>query len=69
MTVRRLYGSGSLLVCAAGMLLFLVSQSREQEPGEYVNSIGIRMIRVPAGAFRMGNSQPTDPEALKQYVF
>lgn len=35
-------------------------------PKEYVNSIGLKMIRIPAGSFRMGNLQPTDPSLLGQ---
>src|SRR5438045_2061443 len=31
------------------------------------NSIGMKMIRVPAGVFKMGNELPTDPAALKQF--
>jgi formylglycine-generating enzyme required for sulfatase activity len=33
----------------------------------FTNSIGVRMIRVPAGFFRMGNDQPTDPKKLRQF--
>lgn len=35
-------------------------------PPEYVNSVGIKMIRIRAGSFRMGNLQPTDPARLGQ---
>ncbi len=36
-------------------------------PPYYVNSLGMKMIRVPAGSFRMGNDQATDPEVLGQF--
>jgi len=35
-------------------------------PSEFTNSLGIKMIRVRAGVFRMGNALPTDPKLLKQ---
>ena len=44
-----------------------------QKPGPsasdaaFTNSISVRMIRVPAGSFRMGNDQPTDPKKLRQF--
>lgn len=40
-------------------------QLPENDP-TYVNSEGIKMIRIPAGSFLMGNSAPTDPAILKQ---
>jgi len=66
MTNRRSYRIGSIALLVAGLVV-LVSQTREQETSSYVNSIGMKMIRIPAGSFRMGNDQPTDPEALQQF--
>ncbi|MDT8067383.1 MAG: SUMF1/EgtB/PvdO family nonheme iron enzyme [Terriglobia bacterium] len=43
------------------------TQTRENNVPEYVNSIGIKMIRIPAGTFAMGNSLPTDPRKLGQF--
>ena len=36
------------------------------QPHERINSIGVKMIRVPAGTFRMGSDLATDPAVLKQ---
>ncbi len=35
---------------------------------ERVNSIGVKMVCIPAGSFRMGNDLSTDPTILKQPV-
>lgn len=35
-------------------------------PREYVNNLGVKMIRIPTGSFRMGNDLATDPKLLKQ---
>lgn len=43
------------------------TQLRESESAKYVNSIGIEMVRISAGKFLMGSSQPTDPKKLGQF--
>jgi formylglycine-generating enzyme required for sulfatase activity len=49
-----------------------VQKSHDEESGReanrplYVNSIGIKMIRIPANKFRMGNDAPTDAKQLGQ---
>lgn len=35
-------------------------------PPQFENSVRIKMIRIPAGSFRMGSDLPTDPKVLKQ---
>ncbi|HWB83199.1 MAG TPA: SUMF1/EgtB/PvdO family nonheme iron enzyme [Bryobacteraceae bacterium] len=57
-----------LPVCAAALSIFALGYLRaaKEEGSSYVNSIGIRMVRIPAGKFRMGNDLPTDPKTLGQ---
>lgn len=38
----------------------------EQDAPSYVNSLGMEMVRIPAGTFTMGNDSPT-PASLGQY--
>jgi formylglycine-generating enzyme required for sulfatase activity len=40
---------------------------RAAAAAEEVNSIGIKLVRIPAGHFRMGNDAPTDPKTLRQF--
>src|SRR5207302_9907589 len=54
------------LVALVGLACVLAI-TQESSPHEFVNSIGIKMIRVPAGHFRMGNDLPTDPKLLQQF--
>jgi len=62
------------LVMAAGLGASTLQKDRDEEAGpetnspRYVNSIGIKMIRIPAGKFRMGNDAPTDPKRLGQFA-
>ena len=53
---------------AFGALLWAAALAQNPSSGERVNSIGIRMLRIPAGTFRMGSDQPTDPKLLKQFA-
>mgnify|MGYP000987483103 CR=1 FL=1 len=39
-----------------------------QDPPVVVNSIGIRLLRIRAGQFEMGNEAATDPKVLGQFV-
>jgi len=57
----------TLAICLPLALVTIVAV-RGEEPAAYVNSIGIKMIRIPPGSFRMGNDQPTDPKILKQFA-
>jgi formylglycine-generating enzyme required for sulfatase activity len=52
--------------CCAGALWTFSLVARQQSPKQYTNSLGIRMIRIEPGTFRMGNSLPTDPARLGQ---
>src|SRR5882724_853210 len=47
---------------------FLICQATafEDSKNNYTNSIGMRMVRIPAGKFRMGSDLPTDAAELKQ---
>jgi len=54
-------------ISAFGVFLCLLALGAEPA-GERANSIGVKMIRVPAGSFRMGSDLATDPAVLKQPV-
>lgn len=61
----------SLLLFFALSVVPLSAGTQNQRPvpedaPAYVNAEGIRMIRIPAGSFLMGNDSPTDPAILKQ---
>lgn len=58
--MRNWFAAPAALVCLAAV--------GAETPRERVNSIGVKMIRVPAGAFRMGSDLATDPAVLKQPV-
>lgn len=51
--------------CATAALALWAAQMAGP-PAHYVNSLGMKMIRIPAGVFRMGNLEPTDPGRLSQ---
>jgi formylglycine-generating enzyme required for sulfatase activity len=48
-------------------LLTLPAGSQSGGENSYVNSIGVRMVKIPAGSFRMGNDRPTPPALLGQF--
>ncbi len=48
-------------------LLALPSGSQGDREVSYVNSIGVRMVRINAGRFWMGNDMATPPATLKQF--
>lgn len=56
------------VVLTVSLAAFVLYQARgfENPPSGFTNSIGMKMIRVPAGKFRMGNDRPTNPSELKQ---
>ncbi|MBI4893269.1 MAG: SUMF1/EgtB/PvdO family nonheme iron enzyme [Acidobacteria bacterium] len=54
--------AGAVIWVGAGLL---GAQSGETA-GSYTNKLGMKMIRIPAGQFRMGNDRKTDPAVLKQ---
>ena len=49
-----------------GMLASGPLRGQSESSREYRNSVGMKMIRVPAGSFRMGNDRATDPTTLGQ---
>jgi formylglycine-generating enzyme required for sulfatase activity len=49
----------------AACLLFEAQGFQDSKAG-FTNSIGIKMVLIPAGTFRMGSNLPTDPGELKQ---
>jgi formylglycine-generating enzyme required for sulfatase activity len=53
-------------LAVSSVLFAILTLSAAPEPNSHVNSLGVKMIRVPAGSFRMGNDQPTDAKALRQ---
>ena len=40
----------------------------DEKHSAYVNSLGIKLIRIHAGSFRIGNNSTTDPAVLKQFA-
>ena len=59
-------------ICGFLTCLLLFGRQDKQSASDGVrvrNSIGVLMIRIPAGKFRMGNDQATDPKVLGQYEF
>lgn len=59
--------TATLGLILAAFLAALAQNPKAADGREYVNSIGIKMIRVPAGSFRMGNDLATDPKLLGQF--
>ena len=60
---------GSLKIASAAsfaVLLLFQARAFEDSAAGFTNSIGMKMLRIPAGSFRMGSDLPTDPEQLKQ---
>jgi formylglycine-generating enzyme required for sulfatase activity len=53
-------------VCLGSLLL--AWRAHSEDAASYVNSLGIKMVRIPAGSFRMGNNRPTPPSLLKQFA-
>lgn len=45
----------------------MLANSETNTPDRFRNSLGIEMIRVPAGTFLMGNNLQTDPKEFGQY--
>src|SRR5581483_2793011 len=59
-------------ICGFLTCLLLFGRQDKQSASDGVrvrNSTGVLMIRIPAGKFRMGNDQATDPKVLGQYEF
>ncbi|MGH9665180.1 MAG: SUMF1/EgtB/PvdO family nonheme iron enzyme, partial [Bryobacteraceae bacterium] len=54
-------------VALAGVAAIAVVCGMQGDRDQFVNSIGIRMIRIPAGTFQMGNDLPTDAAVLHQF--
>src|SRR3954454_6148660 len=55
-------------VCLAfSVLLRSAALADDGSPRQVVNSIGGKLLRGPAGHFRMGNDQPTDPKIFHQF--
>jgi formylglycine-generating enzyme required for sulfatase activity len=62
-------------VIAAGLSVVMIGRlyaqgstpQKDSAAPEYKNSLGMKMIRIPAGAFKMGSDRPTDPAALHQH--
>ena len=58
-------------ICAAvtGLALLTFEQlcaQNDRPMAEYKNSVGMKMIRIHSGSFRMGNERPTEAAALGQ---
>src|ERR1051325_6279638 len=47
-------------------ILLYQATAFDSPSASFTNSIGMKMIRIPAGKFQMGNDRPTDPAQLKQ---
>ncbi len=62
----RLHSALLAAAVAAPLLLAIRAAQPSGNSDHYVNSIGMKMIRIRAGSFRMGNLQPTDPALLGQ---
>ncbi|HZQ20516.1 MAG TPA: SUMF1/EgtB/PvdO family nonheme iron enzyme [Terriglobales bacterium] len=67
--MRRL---SSVLVLLIAVCALILAQNRRDQSSEngaqvYANSMGIEMVRIPAGTFAMGNSLATDPGKLGQF--
>ncbi|MCX6620401.1 MAG: formylglycine-generating enzyme family protein, partial [Acidobacteria bacterium] len=56
-----------LLILIACSAIALVRGGEEPARKEFVNSLGMKMIRISGGSFMMGNDLATDPAALKQH--
>jgi formylglycine-generating enzyme required for sulfatase activity len=59
---RRVWACSGLAV-----IFWTAAIAADDAPKEYVNSLGIKMIRIAAGQFRMGNDEPTDPAVFGQF--
>lgn len=67
--MRRLSSVLVLLIAACTSISAQNESNQSSEDGaqEYINSIGIKMVRIPAGTFAMGNLLDTDPAKLGQF--
>lgn len=52
-------------LAGAAALAFLCGMQGNHD--RFVNSIGVHMIRIPAGTFSMGSDRPTDPAVFHQF--
>ena len=62
----RLAQTTRALNCLLAGLAWLPGAGVAQQPAAYVNSVGVRMMPVPAGKFLMGNDIKTDAKSLGQ---
>jgi len=58
--------SRKALAVAFALFPPLLAAAPADLPAIYTKSLGVRMLRIQAGKFRMGNEGPTDPDRLKQ---
>jgi hypothetical protein len=56
-----------LSMFAAALLADKSAASASNSGDHYKNSLGMTMVRIPAGSFSMGNDSRTDPQQLGQY--
>jgi formylglycine-generating enzyme required for sulfatase activity len=67
----RYYRAGIAALVVAGLGVAArpapLASSNEPAARTFENSIGMRMVRIPAGSFQMGNDRATDPKTLKQH--
>lgn len=73
MRLRTRWATAFLLVAVAiaGIrTLASASSGKQSDPqgSEFVNSIGIKMIRIPAGTFRMGDLEPSTQYQPEQFI-
>ncbi len=66
MTVRTLFFCVSISFSSVFAFVAWPRQTADHNDS-FQNSLGMRMVRIPAGTFEIGNALPTDPKALGQY--
>jgi sulfatase modifying factor 1 len=66
MRIQILVSSLKLGVCLSGLLLFIFLGACKPPEKIVINSLGMKLIRVPSGSFKMGESNPTPPHRFGQ---
>ena len=58
--------SRTLLTISFCLLVFQADAKAADAPGEYINSVGLKMVRIPHGTFMMGQERQNDGKTITQ---
>lgn len=66
MKIQIFVSSLKLSVFLSGLLLFMFFGASKPPEKIVIRSLGMKLIRVPSGSFKMGESNPTPPHRYGQ---